>query len=41
MFDPSGLRIVLAELLLRRSDDGAVVIENDCAGTGRALIEGH
>src|SRR5688572_24793727 len=39
MLDPAGLREVLFELALRDGDDVAVVIEQDRAGTGGALIE--
>ena len=39
VLDPAGLRKDLCELLLRDRADGAVVIEDDGARTGRALIE--
>ena len=39
VFDPAGLREELAKLLLGDGDDGALVVEDDGARTGRALIE--
>ena len=39
VFDPPGLRIELFELVLGDGDDCACLVEEDCAGTGGALIE--
>ena len=41
VLDPAGLRKDLLELLLADGHDGAVVIENDGARAGRALVEGE
>ena len=38
---PAGLGKDLSELLLRRGADGARMIENDGARTGRALVQGE
>src|SRR5262249_8355735 len=41
MLDPARLGINLAELLLGGSDYGARLIEENGAGTGRALVQGE
>jgi len=39
MLNPSGLRKNLSKFSLRNGKDGALVIEQNCAGTGCALVE--
>src|SRR6267143_920104 len=39
VFDPAGLRKMLAELLLRRGARGPALVEHDGAGTRRSLVE--
>ena len=40
MFDKSRFGEILPELLIRRANNLSLGIENKCAGTGRALING-
>ena len=40
MFDPTALRVVLGEFLLRRGDDGQAGVEQNGTGRGGALING-
>ena len=41
VFHPTRGREVLREFLLRHGDDAAVVVEQDGAGTGGALVQGE
>ena len=39
VLDPAGLRVILFELLLRQAAYAAVMIEDDAAAAGRALVQ--